>query len=195
MCELGEAQTVYLSQSVLCLPLMCAFIKTKSSLASTATSAISFSNKTKGNGPHFLLELEVPDLYAIKLRGGCWRDQVLVWFGCMVIQVCMLPVPLRLSCLRQECAGWSFGAGRIIYSDTLQRFWISCCPAGVEKAPVAETRTRKFQVCVCVTRAGCMPVSNRAFYLCCLGHSYRGHRNTDLSLTSDIKESFSTSLI
>ena len=70
MCEIGEGETVYLSQSVLCLPLMCAFLKTKSSLASTATSVIYFSNKTKGNGPHFLLELEVPDLYALKLRGG-----------------------------------------------------------------------------------------------------------------------------
>lgn len=70
VCELREGETVYLSQSVLCLPLMCAFMKTKSGLASTAPSVISFSNKTKGNGPHFLLEPEVPDLYALKLRGG-----------------------------------------------------------------------------------------------------------------------------
>ncbi len=56
-------------------PLMCAFTKTKSSLASTAPSVISFSNKTKGNGPHFLLELIVPDLYVLKLRGGRARQQ------------------------------------------------------------------------------------------------------------------------
>lgn len=68
----------------------------------------------------------------------------------------------------QPAKAGAFGAGRIIYSDTLQRFWISCCPGGVKKAPVVEMATRKLQVYLCVTRAGCMPVSNRARYLCCL---------------------------
>lgn len=54
---------------------------------------------------------------------------------------------------------------------------------------------------VCVTRAGCVPVSNKACYLCCLGHSYnRGHRilssggNINPSMTSNLKESLSASL-
>lgn len=48
-------------------------MKTKLGLASTTPSVISYSNKTKGNGPHFLLELVVDDLYALKLRGGTTR--------------------------------------------------------------------------------------------------------------------------
>lgn len=83
-------------------PLMCAFIKTKSSLASTAPSVISFSNKTKGNGLHFLLELIVPDLCALKLRGGrarqqtcCWRVPVLVQFGCPAAHLCLCLLPFH----------------------------------------------------------------------------------------------------
>lgn len=62
------------------LPLKCAFIKTKSSLAPTT---LSFGSKTKGNGPHFLLELIMPDLFAGKLRGGRAR-----------LQTCSLRVPV-----------------------------------------------------------------------------------------------------
>lgn len=36
----------------------------------------------------------------------------------------------------QPAKAGAFGAGRIIYSDTLQRFWVSCCPGGVKKATV-----------------------------------------------------------
>lgn len=173
----GERESESLPQPVHPVsPLVCAFIKTKSSLASKAPSVMSFSNKTKGNGPHFLLELIVTDLYALKLRGGrarlqtcCRRVPVLVWFGCLAAHHWSVQ-PAKAGSLAQVAS----------FTQThFQRFWVSCCPGGAVKAPVMETRTSKLQVyvCVCVTRAGCVHVSNRACYRCCLGPSYnRRHR-------------------
>lgn len=87
--ERGEEEGVYLSQCVLCLP-SCAFIKTKSSLASQALSVISYSSKTKGNGPHFLLELIVPDLYALKAQRRKSETAGLLWM-CPSYRLVWLP--------------------------------------------------------------------------------------------------------
>lgn len=76
-----------------------------------------------------------------------------------------------------------------------RRIGFHVCPEGAEKAPVVEMKTREFQVCMYVTGAGCVPVSNSICYLCCLGQGFtRGHRilwrsgKTNPSLTSDLKE-------
>lgn len=64
----------------------------------------------------------------------------------------------------------------------------------MDKASVVEMGTSKTQVDMSVTGTGCVSVSNRACYLCCLGHSYnkrqriRSSGNTNLRLTSDPKD-------
>lgn len=90
----------------------------------------------------------------------------------------------------------SSGACYIIYSDTLQRFWVSCCPGGAEKAPVVQMSTSKAPMYLYETGAGRVPVSNRTCYLRCPDRSdNRGYRilsrsrNTNLSLTSNLKQS------
>lgn len=142
----------------------------------------------------------MPDLCALKLRGGktrlhtcCWRDTVQVWFGCLAAHLCLFPFPLYS--LTWECKAGS-GTGRIIYSDTLQRVLSFMLPRrSTESTCCGDEDQQASGVHVCVTGAGCVSVSNRACYLCRLGHSYnRGHRilnrsgNTNLSLTSDLKE-------
>lgn len=88
----------------------------------------------------------MPDLFAGKLRGGRARLQSpssgVVWLPGRLPQpdsvanFALLP-PLY------------YGVGCVIYSDTRQKFWISCSPGGAEKAPVVETRSSMLQVYVC----------------------------------------------
>lgn len=158
-------------------PLLCAFIKTESDLASTEPSVISSRIKTQGNSPHFRLGLAFPDLsMLLSLEIDCRHAvaNIALWSG----------------------SPYLFGTSRIIYSNTLQKFRVSCCPGGVDKAPVVDMENSKTQVDIIVTGAGCdcVPMSNRACYLCRLGHSYnkrqriRSSGNTNLSLTSDPKD-------
>lgn len=72
----------------------------------------------------------------------------------------------------------------------------------VEKHLLWRRGTGEIQVYVCETGSGCARVSNGTCYLCCLCHSYnRGHSilsssgNTNPSLTSDLRELVSASLV
>lgn len=129
-------------------PLMSAFIKTKSSLASTGPSVISFSNKTKGNYPHFLLELVVPDLCALKLRGGRARLQTrrpssgLVWLPGrppLPASVLLSPSPSLWGRSVQLAEAGALAQVASFTQTHSKRFWVSRCPGGAEKAPVVET--------------------------------------------------------
>lgn len=148
--EMGVEGSVYLSRCTLCVPHTGAFIETKSSQASSAQSVISRSNKTKGNGSHFLLELVLSELCAQR------RQAMYTLLLSPCSRLVRLPdLPLPASVLSRACSVLlgprlqltkteAIGAGLVIYSVTLQRFRVSRCPGGAEKSPVTVTRTSRF---------------------------------------------------
>lgn len=158
---------------------------------------ISYSNKTKGNAPNFLLELVVSDLFALKLRGDSARQpsgQVVVWF------ISLFPLHSRL----HSSQGWEFVPSSKaknlaqVASFTQTHFWGFGFHDALKEHKKHLSwirRTRKLQVYMYVIWAGRVPESDKVCYLCCLGQHYNpGHGilsrsgNTNLRWPSELKE-------
>lgn len=182
-------------------------VKAKSGLASPPPSVTSFSNKTQGNSPHFLLELVVADLYTLKLRGdktrvhtSCCRDPAPVWFGCLAAHLFLSPLTSSEvgECSRLRPEAWHGLHHLLRHTPQVLDFRLpwrrresTCC--GDEDLQTSGRHA-------CNWSRVCVHMSSEAFYLCCLSHRYNRHRivsrsgNTNLSLTSDHKETLDASL-
>lgn len=158
--EMGVEGSVYLSRCTLCVPHVCAFMETESRLA----SVISCSHKTKGNGSHFLLELELSELcaqrrQAMDMLSPCFR----------LVQLPDLPLPA--SVLSRACSLLLGPRLQLTYSHRRRaRHLLShtsevlgfTLPWRSREITCYSDKNQQILVCVCVTRAGCVPRSHRA---------------------------------
>lgn len=150
---MGVEGSVYLSRCTLWVPHISALIEAKSSLASSAQSVISCSNKTKGNGSHFLSELVLSELCAQRRQA----------MDMLLLSPCSRRVrlPDLLSCPRLQLTK-TVSTGLVIYLVTLQRFWVSRLPWRSREFTCYGDKNPQILACVCVTRAGCVSGSHRA---------------------------------